>query len=91
MAVCKCTATGILVQTPAKTSESGTYPESDDHGLCKFACEHGYCPPVCAKLPPDNTCDGSNRMYSLKDVPLGEIERWSNDGQKLDHISGSGD
>lgn len=91
MAVCKCTATGILVQTPAKTSESGTYPESDDHGLCKFACEHGYCPPVCAKLPTDNTCDGSNRMYSVEDVPLGEIERWSNDGQKLDHISGSGD
>jgi hypothetical protein len=78
-----------LVQTPPKTSESGKYLEADDHGLCKFACEHGYCPPVCSKLPADNTCVTRDGKYSNEDVPQGEIEPWSTDGQILDHSSDS--
>lgn len=53
MHVCTCLATGILIQAPSKSDNTGYYLDAsvDDHGLCKFACEHGYCPPVCGSRP----------------------------------------
>ncbi|KAK4096835.1 carbohydrate-binding module family 24 protein [Parathielavia hyrcaniae] len=57
--VCTCTATGVLVQTPHKTNVTGYYLDSsvDDHGLCKFAVEHGYQPDVCGKRPIGDNVD----------------------------------
>jgi len=63
--VCTCTATGVLVQTPAKTDVTGYYLDAsvDDHGVCKFACEHGYCPDVCGSRPIDDGGDGEGTKY----------------------------
>jgi hypothetical protein len=54
-----------LVETPAKTEVTGYYLDSsvDDYGLCKFACEHGYCPDVCGSRPIGDDDDGNQSKY----------------------------
>ncbi|KAE8144645.1 glycosyl hydrolase family 71-domain-containing protein [Aspergillus avenaceus] len=46
-----CTATGALIRPPpANTTFTADYIGGDgsDSGLCKFACQRGYCPDACA-------------------------------------------
>ncbi|KAJ0413073.1 glycosyl hydrolase family 71-domain-containing protein [Aspergillus carlsbadensis] len=69
---CTCTATGILVETPASTGETGYYLDSsvDDHGLCNFACGHGYCPDVCGSRPiGDDDGDGDGDGDDVSKYP----------------------
>jgi hypothetical protein len=70
---CTCTATGILVNTPAKTDVTGYYLDSsvDDYGLCNFACQHGYCPDVCgSKAGGNDGDDGGNDQDNYPTVTL---------------------
>ncbi|KAL4885767.1 glycosyl hydrolase family 71-domain-containing protein [Aspergillus karnatakaensis] len=55
----------ILVQTPAKTDVTGYYLDSsvNDYGLCKFACEHGYCPDICGSRPIDDDGEDDQSKY----------------------------
>ena len=42
---------------------TGYYLDSstDDYGLYKFACEHGYCPDICGSRPISD--DGNQSKY----------------------------
>jgi len=53
IAICTCDTVAQQVPAPAYSGQSGHFatPGVDDHGLCRFAVEHGYTPSVCAVYP----------------------------------------
>lgn len=92
MAMCECVSTGLLNMPPAKTGDTNMkWLSGDDHGLCKFACDRGYCPSPCAKppVPIVNLCDAADNTYSKDIIPKASIETWQVDGTTTDYLTGS--
>ncbi|KAK4187709.1 glycosyl hydrolase [Podospora australis] len=68
IAICTCTATGILIDAPPKvTNETGYFLDGNvnDHGLCKFAVEHGYPPDVCGRKAVDKSGEAKTQTVTL--------------------------